>query len=55
MKNLNKKKISENINFLLKNGELQGKIGEVKFKFSKYSGTENAVKIIMECSKWKFN
>jgi len=51
MKNLNKKKISENINFLLKNGELQGKIGEVKIKFSKYSGTENAVKIIMECSK----
>jgi UDP-N-acetylglucosamine:LPS N-acetylglucosamine transferase len=51
MKNLDKKIISEDINFLLKNSELQGKTGEAKTKFSKYSGTENAVKIIMECSK----
>lgn len=55
MKNLDKDKISEGINFLLKNSELQARILEVQNKFSSYSGTENAVKIIMEHSKLNDN
>jgi len=51
MKNLSIDSISEHINFLLVNGEVQSQIESVKTKFSSYSGTENAVKIIMDNSK----
>lgn len=51
MKNLDINKISDNINFLLMNSDVQTKIEAIKSKFSSYSGTENAIKIIMDCSK----
>lgn len=51
MKNLSVDNISEHVNFLLASSDVQSKIEEVKTKFSSYSGTENAVKIIMDNSK----
>ncbi len=51
LKDLDIEKISDDINFLLINSDIKAKIGDIKTKFSSYSGTENAVKIIMDCSK----
>lgn len=51
MKNLSIDSISEHINFLLVSTDVQSKIESVKTKFSSYSGTDNAVKIIMDNSK----
>ena len=51
LKNLNIENISDNINFLLENAGIQSKVESVKTKFSSYTGTKNAVKIIMDNSK----
>lgn len=51
MKNLSIDSISEHVNFLLASKDVQSKIESVKTKFSSYSGTENAVKVIIENSK----
>lgn len=51
LKNMDIDNISEKINFLLANSDVQSKIESVKTKFSSYSGTQNVVKIIMDYSK----
>ena len=40
-----------NINKIEVINSVQTKIEAIKTKFSSYSGTENAIKIIMDCSK----
>ena len=51
LKNLNIDNVSDNINFLLENTDVQSKVESVKTKFSSYTGTKNAVKIIMDNTK----
>jgi UDP-N-acetylglucosamine--N-acetylmuramyl-(pentapeptide) pyrophosphoryl-undecaprenol N-acetylglucosamine transferase len=50
IKNMDVTKISEDINYLLNNQEIQDRVQSVKDNFSTYSGIENAVKIIMDCN-----